>query len=87
MRRSPRCGWPAIWVGETLGELEELVRPGIRLAELDRYVEQKFERLGVVPTFQGYQGYPYCICASVNEQIVHGFPTDRMLGERGYPFH
>ena len=68
-------------VGETLRELAEQVRPGLRLSGLDRYVETKFARLGVVPTFKGYLDYPYCICASVNEQIVHGFPTDRVLEE------
>ena len=68
-------------VGETLRELAEQVRPGLHLADLDRYVEAKFARLGVIPTFQGYLDYPFCLCASVNEQIVHGFPTDRVLKE------
>ena len=68
-------------VGETLAELVDQVRPGLRLGDLDAYVLAKFERLGVIPTFLGYMGYPYTICASVNEQIVHGFPTDRMLEE------
>ena len=68
-------------VAQTLQEVVAMVRPGRRLAELDQHVQQKYERLGVVPTFKGYQGYPYTICASVNEQIVHGFPTDRILEE------
>ena len=59
----------------TLAELVEMVRPGRRLADLEAYVVQKYERLGVTPTFRGYLGFPYTICASVNEQIVHGFPT------------
>lgn len=66
-------------VAETLQELAEMAQPGRRLAELDGYVLRKFERLGVVPTFLGYQGFPYTVCTSVNEQIVHGFPTDRIL--------
>ena len=66
-------------VAETLQELVEMAQPGRRLAELDGYVLRKFERLGVVPTFLGYQGFPYTVCTSVNEQIVHGFPTDRIL--------
>ena len=70
---------PGKMVAETLQELIEMARPGVLLSALDRYVEEKFERLGVIPTFMGYQGYRYTICASVNEQIVHGFPTDRML--------
>ena len=68
-------------VAQTLQELADQVRPGARLSALDRYVAEKYERLGITPTFQGYQGFPYTICASVNEQIVHGFPTDRMLQE------
>ena len=66
-------------VGETLAELRELARPGRRLAELDQHVLDKFARLDVIPTFLGYQGFPHTICASVNEEIVHGFATDRVL--------
>lgn len=68
-------------VGETLAELRELARPGTPLCRLDDHVRRKFERAGAVPTFLGYQQFPYAICASVNEQIVHGFPTDRVLEE------
>ena len=66
-------------VGETLAELRDMTRVGMALAELDRYVLDKFERLAVTPTFLGYQGFPHTICASINEQIVHGFATDRRL--------
>ena len=68
-------------VGETLAELTEMVTPGRKLSELDQYVLDKFERHGAIPTFLGYQGFPHTICASVNEQIVHGFATDRRLEE------
>ena len=68
-------------VAETLQELAEMVRPGVRLAALDEYVVEKYDRLGVIPTFLGYQGFPHTLCASVNEQIVHGFATDRILVE------
>ena len=70
---------PAAKVAETLQELAEMARPGIRLSALDQMVDAKFARENVTPTFKGYLGYPYTICASVNEQIVHGFPTDRTL--------
>lgn len=66
-------------VGETLDELREMVKPGRLLSELDQYVIDKFERLDVIPTFLGYQGFPHTICASVNEEIVHGFATQRQL--------
>jgi len=68
-------------VGETLSELTEMVKPGRKLSELDQYVIDKFQRLDVIPTFLGYQGFPHTICASVNEEIVHGFATERRLEE------
>ena len=66
-------------VGETLDELRDMVKPGRKLSELDRYVIDKFKRLDVTPTFLGYQGFPHTICASVNDEIVHGFATERQL--------
>ena len=66
-------------VGETLNELFEMVTPGRKLSELDQYVLDKFGRLDIIPTFLGYQGFPHTICASVNDEIVHGFATDRVL--------
>ncbi len=66
-------------VGETLAELLEMVKPGRKLSELDQYVRDKYRRLGVIPTFLGYHGFPHTICASVNDQIVHGFATERIL--------
>ena len=68
-------------VGETLGELVEMVKPGRKLSELDQYVIDKFKRLDIIPTFLGYQGFPHTICASINDQIVHGFATERQLVE------
>ena len=68
-------------VGETLAELSEMVSPGRKLSELDQYVLDKFEQRGIIPTFLGYQGFPHTICASINEQIVHGFATERRLEE------
>ena len=66
-------------VAETLQELAEMVRPGVRLRDLNQHVVDKYDRMGVVPTFVGYNGFTDAICASVNEQIVHGFATDRIL--------
>ena len=66
---------------ETLLELRAMIRSGISLKQLDDFVLQKYERLGVTPTFLGYQGYQYTICASINQEIVHGFPSDRVLHE------
>ncbi len=66
---------------ETLLEIKAMIRPGISLKQLDDFVLRKYERLGVIPTFLGYQGYKYTICASINQEVVHGFPTDRVLHE------
>ena len=66
-------------VAETLELLVGEVRPGLIVKELDTIVKDEFERRGVVPTFLGYLGYPAHVCVSVNEQIVHGIPGDRVL--------
>lgn len=66
---------------ETLQELRAMIRPGVNLKDLNTYVVEKYQRLGVTPTFVGYQGFPHAICASVNEEIVHGFARDRLLQE------
>ena len=71
--------------GHILAEMLELlaagVRAGLRTAELDTIVRQEFKRRNVVPTFLGYQGYPACVCVSVNDEIVHAIPGGRMLRE------
>ncbi|HET8782083.1 MAG TPA: type I methionyl aminopeptidase [Pyrinomonadaceae bacterium] len=66
-------------VGKVLQHLRELVEPGITTMELDRTAEKMIRDAGALPTFKGYHGFPYSICASVNEQIVHGFPSDYKL--------
>ncbi|HVJ47515.1 type I methionyl aminopeptidase [Desulfitobacterium sp.] len=60
--------------GDTLALMRESVRPGITTQELDRIAEDYIRKCGAVPSFKGYNGFPYSICASVNEQVVHGFP-------------
>lgn len=66
-------------VAITLAELEQAVRPGITTAELDRIAEKVIRKLGAIPAFKGYHGYPATICASVNEEVVHGIPGLRKL--------
>ena len=68
-------------VGQVLQHLREMVEPGITTMELDRVAEKMIRDAGALPTFKGYNGFPYSICASVNEQIVHGFPSDYKLKE------
>jgi len=68
-------------VGKVLQSLREMVEPGITTMEVDRAAEKMIRDAGALPTFKGYNGFPYSICASVNEQIVHGFPSDYRLKE------
>ena len=68
-------------VAETLAELERRVRPGVTTLELDRFAETFLQSRGARPAFKGYRNYPFTLCTSVNEQIVHGLPSDRVLAE------
>src|SRR5689334_24996950 len=63
-------------VARTLSVLKEAVRPGVTTAELDAIAEREIRAAGAVPSFLGYFGYPATICTSVNEEIVHGIPSD-----------
>ena len=68
-------------VGSTLALLRKSVEPGMTTADLGRIAEKNIRGMGAVPTFLGYQGFPGVICASVNEEIVHGIPSKRVLKE------
>jgi len=68
-------------VGLLLVELASRVKPGVTTAELDAFSRSFIEGQGAVPAFLGYHGYPATICASVNEQVVHGIPGPRALAE------
>lgn len=66
-------------VGQVLEKLREHVAPGVSTRELDAIAENMICSRGGVPSFKGYRGYPASICASVNNEIIHGIPGDRML--------
>jgi len=66
---------------ETFSVLEEMIEPGVTTAELDAAAEDFIRSRGGIPAFKGYQGYPATICASINEQVVHGIPGPRALEE------
>lgn len=68
-------------VGRTLELLRDAVAPGVTTQELDALAEENIRRSGAVPSFKGYQGFPASICASVNDEVVHGIPGDRKLVE------
>jgi methionyl aminopeptidase len=68
-------------VWEVHQALKAAVAPGVTTAELDALAESLIRKAGGVPTFKGYHGYPASICASVNDEVVHGIPGPRVLRE------
>ena len=68
-------------VAAILAQLEAAVEPGVSTADLDALAEKLTRDAGAVPAFKGYRGYPSTLCASVNEQVVHGIPSKRPLGD------
>ncbi|MBG0813628.1 type I methionyl aminopeptidase [Planomonospora sp. ID82291] len=64
-------------VGRTLQLLKESVQPGMTPLDLDAIAEKAIRAEGAIPSFKGYQGFPATICASVNDEVVHGIPGDR----------
>lgn len=71
----------ALIVSRTLGEVAKLIKPGVTPLELDKVAEEYIRSQGAVPGFLGYGGFPNTLCTSVNEQVVHGIPSDRPLEE------
>ena len=70
-------------LGVMLDELTDMVKPGITTAYLDEQAEKLIEKLGGKPNFKNYEGYPACICASVNDEIVHGIPSGKRVLREG----
>ena len=68
-------------VAEVLELLKGKVAPGITTDDLDRMAEEAIRGRGAIPAFKGYRNYPKTLCASVNEQVVHGIPSKRRLKE------
>lgn len=66
-------------VAAALDAVAEQAKPGVSTAELDALAEEIIRSAGAVPSFKGYHGFPASICASVNEQIVHGIPSPKQI--------
>lgn len=66
-------------LASVLKEIEKMAQPGITTLELDRAAEALILKQGAKPAFKGYEGFPYALCTSVNDVIVHGFPSDYAL--------
>ena len=69
-------------VAEVLARIQESVAPGVTTADLEVIASEIIvDKYGAIPSFKGYRGFPGMVCASVNEEIVHGIPGQRALGE------
>ena len=68
-------------VVEVLEEIKKKIRVGVATIELDRLAESVILKKGGTPAFKGYRGYPNSLCISINEQVVHGIPSNRRLKE------
>jgi methionyl aminopeptidase len=77
MRKSGRI------VRQVLDHLRTLVKPGMSTMDLERAAEQKMKDLGAKPAFKGYYDYPCVLCTSINEEIVHGIPSDKRVLKTG----
>ena len=71
----------AILVSRTLAEVGKVVAPGVSTLELNRVAETFIRDNGAVPSFLGYEGFPAALCISVNDTVVHGFPSEYVLKE------
>ena len=62
-------------------ELRKLIKPGITTLEIDQFVEEYLKKHGATPQQKGYRGYEYATCASINDEVCHGFPRKEPLEE------
>lgn len=68
-------------VGKAIAELAKAIKPGVSTSKLDKLAEEFILDNGAVPSFKNFKGYPFASCISVNDAIVHGFPTDHPLND------
>jgi len=71
----------ALLVGKTLAEVSTHIQPGVTTKQLDSIAEEFIRSYNAYPTFKGYGGFPASLCISVNENVVHGIPSDREIKE------
>ena len=69
----------AVIVSKTLAEVAKYIKPGTSTCILDEIAEDYIRAQGAVPGFKGYNGFPSTLCISINEEVVHGIPGDRVL--------
>lgn len=73
----------ALLVSKTLAEMAKIIEPGVSTALLDRRAEEFIRDNGAIPACKGYEGFPASICASVNDQVVHGIPSEKQVLRNG----
>ncbi len=66
-------------LAELLEKLKEIIKPGITTLDIDKIADEYITSKGGYPGFKGYHGFPNSVCASVNEQVIHGIPNDKPL--------
>jgi len=75
-----KIGTASKYVMEILLHLGRLIKGGIKTIDLEAECEEKIKKIGKIkPAFKGYNGFPYCLCVSVNDEVVHGMPGNRVL--------
>ena len=77
MRKSSRI------VATVLREINELIKPGMSTKDLDDFAEKRIREMGAEPSFKGYHGFPSSICASINNEVVHGIPNKNKIIKSG----
>ncbi|HEY9698772.1 MAG TPA: type I methionyl aminopeptidase [Trichocoleus sp.] len=70
-------------VATVLKEISALVKPGMTTADLDAHAEKRIREMGATPSFKGYYGFPASICASINDEVVHGIPNPKKVIRKG----
>ena len=70
-------------LGKALAEVAKAIAPGVTTAQLDKIAEEFIRDNGAIPSCKGYEGFPATLCTSVNEQVVHGIPSDKVYLKEG----
>ncbi len=70
-------------VATVLREINSMVEPGLTTLDIDEFAERRIREMGAVPSFKGYHGFPASICASINNEVVHGIPSAKRVIQQG----
>jgi methionyl aminopeptidase len=68
---------------QILEEMVQMAKPGVSTGEIDKYAEKRIKDLGALPAFKGYNGFPGCVCISLNDEVVHGIPSPKRVLKDG----